>query len=107
VQPLAAEITKAPASNTEDAVVLASRAAEGASPAGGVGMIYTAIVTIDAVDAATGMVRFTGPGGHPAETIAQRAEGRAFLAQLKPGDRVEITYGEALAVAVAPSTHGR
>jgi hypothetical protein len=39
--------------------------------------------------------------------MAQRAEGRAFLAQLKAGDRVEITYGEALAVAVAPSTHGR
>jgi hypothetical protein len=48
VQPLAAEITKAPASNTEDAVVLASRAAEGASPAGGVGMIYTAIETAPA-----------------------------------------------------------
>jgi hypothetical protein len=101
-QSLAAEITKAPASTSHDAVVLASRAAEGASPAGGVGMIYTAIVTVDSVDAATGTVRFTGPEGRHRETIAQRDAGRAFVAQLKPGDRVQVTYGEALAVAVAP-----
>ena len=102
-QSLAAEITKAPASTSHDATVLASRAAEGASPAGGVGMIYTAIVTVTSVDAATGTVRFTGPEGKERETMAERDVGRAFIAQLKPGDRVEVTYGEALAVAVQPA----
>ncbi|HZF27810.1 MAG TPA: hypothetical protein VE907_01705 [Gammaproteobacteria bacterium] len=102
-QSLAAEITKAPASTSHDAAVLASRTAEGASPAGGVGMIYTAIVTVTSVDAATGRVSFTGPEGRERETTAQRDAGRAFVAQLKPGDRVEITYGEALAVAVRPA----
>src|SRR5882672_5466931 len=102
-QSLAAEITKAPASTSHDAAVLASRTAEGASPAGGVGMIYTAIVTVTSVDAATGRESFTGPEGRERETTAQRDAGRAFVAQLKPGDRVEITYGEALAVAVRPA----
>jgi hypothetical protein len=102
-QSLAAEITKAPASNTQEAVVLAARAAEGASPAGGVGTIYTAIVTVDSVDAATSTVSFTGPEGKQRETTAQRDAGRAFIAQLKPGDRVQVTYGEALAMAVTPA----
>jgi hypothetical protein len=104
-QSLAAEITQAPASTSHDAELIGARAAEGDSPAGGVGMIYTAIVTVDSVDAATGTVTFIGPEGKKRETTAQRDTGRAFVAQLKPGDRVEITYGEALAVAVAPSAH--
>ena len=100
---LAADLTKAPQSNTQDAVVITSRAAEGASPAGGAGVIYTAIVTVDSIDTASSTVSFTGPEGRQREVTAERDAGRAFIAQLKPGDRVQVTYTEALAVAVAPA----
>ena len=100
---LAAEVTKATASADDAAVVLASRAAAGERPGGGVGVMYTALVTIDSIDAATSTVSFTGAEGKQREVTAERAEGKAFISQLKPGDRVQVTYGEALAIAVAPS----
>jgi hypothetical protein len=106
-QALAAEVTKAETSSEEDAVLLEARAAEGDKPAGASGMLYTAIVTIDSVDTATNTVSFTGPEGNQRETTVERAEAREFIAQLKPGDRVQLTYGEALAVAVVPTTEER
>jgi hypothetical protein len=106
-QALAAEVTKAEASADDDAVVLGSRAAEGDRPAGGVGTLYTAIVTIDSIDPATNTVSFTGPEGKQRETTVERDEGREFIRQLKPGDRVQLTYGEALAIAVAPADEDR
>lgn len=99
----AAEVTEAPASTEEQPVVVGSRrAALGERPAGAVGLVYTAIVTIDAVDPETGEVRFTGPGGQPREVSFVRPELQEFAEQLKPGDRVEVTYGEAMAIAVTP-----
>jgi hypothetical protein len=106
-QALAAEVTKAEASSEEDAVLLEARAAEGDKPAGASGILYTAIVTIDSVDMVTNTVSFTGPEGNQRETTVERAEAREFIAQLKPGDRVQLTYGEALAVAVVPTTEER
>ena len=82
-------------------------AAEGDRPAGGVGTLYTAIVTIDSVDTAKGTVSFTGPEGKQRKTTVQRDAGRDFIAQLKPGDRVQLTYGESLAIAVAPADEER
>jgi len=106
-QALAAEVTKAEASDSDGAVVLGARAAEGDRPAGGIGTLYTAIVTIDSVDAAKGTVSFTGPEGKQRKTTVERDEGRAFISQLKPGDRVQLTYGESLAIAVAPADEER
>ena len=104
---LAAEVTKAEASADQASVVLGERAAEGQRPGGSVGSVYTAIVTIDSVDAATGTVSFTGPEGKQREVTAEREEGAAFISQLKPGDRVQLTYAEALAIAVAPADENR
>ena len=106
-QALAAEVTKAEASDADGAVVLGARAAEGDRPAGGIGTLYTAIVTIDSVDTAKGTVSFTGPEGKQRKTTVQRDAGRDFIAQLKPGDRVQLTYGESLAIAVAPADEER
>lgn len=100
-QSLAAELAPAGAGN--QATVGAARAAPGASPAGGAGVQVTAVVTVNSVDAATGTVAFTGPEGKQRETKAQSDAGRAFVARLKPGDRVQITYTEAFAVSVAPA----
>ena len=106
-QALAAEVTQVEASDQTAAVVLGERAAEGQRPGGSVGSIYTAIVTIDTVDAATGTVSFTGPGGKQREVTAEREGGAAFISQLKPGDRVQLTYAEALAIAVSPADEDR
>lgn len=108
---LMAEVAEAPATeDTEEAgeqvvpvVLEAARAPLGAKPEGAVGMVYTAVVTIDAVDTDANVVEFTGPGGQPRIIEVQRPEMQAFIKDLSPGDRVKVTYGEALAVAVTPS----
>jgi hypothetical protein len=104
---LAADVTKAEASDATGAVLLGSRAAEGDRPAGTLATLYTAIVTIDSVDTAKGTVSFTGPEGRKRETTVERDAGREFISQLKPGDRVKLTYGESLAIAVAPADADR
>lgn len=106
-QSLAADVTDAPASTSGDAVLLGQRAAEGQRPGGGVGVVYTAVVTINSVNPETHTVTFTGPEGTPRETTVQRPDARTFISQLKPGDRVQVTYGEALAIAVAPAGERR
>jgi hypothetical protein len=107
-QALAADVTEVqPSDDNNGAVLLGSRAAEGDRPAGGIGTLYTAIVTIDSVDPAKGTVSFTGPEGKKRETTVERDAGRDFISQLKPGDRVQLTYGEALAIAVAPANEDR
>jgi hypothetical protein len=100
-QSLAAALAPATAGN--EATVGAARAPAGASPAGGAGVQVTAVVTVNSVDAAKGFVSFTGPEGKKRETTAQTDAGKKFVAGLKPGDRVQITYTEALAVSVAPA----
>jgi hypothetical protein len=108
-QALAADVTEVQPSDDDNnsAVLLGSRAAEGDRPAGGIGTLYTAIVTIDSVDPDKGIVSFTGPEGKKRETTVERDAGRDFISQLKPGDRVQLTYGEALAIAVAPADEDR
>jgi hypothetical protein len=106
-QALAAEVTQVAASADQASVVVGERSAEGERPGGSVGSIYTAIVTIDSVDAATGTVSFTGPEGRQREVTAERDGGAAFISQLEPGDRVQLTYAESFAIAVAPAGEGR
>jgi len=107
-QALAAEVTKAEASDDDrGAVVLGARAPEGDKPAGAIGTVQTAMVTIDSVNTATSTVSFTDPDGKKRETKVQREQGREFISQLKPGDRVQLTYGESLAIAVAPADEER
>jgi hypothetical protein len=103
-QAIAAELTQAPASaaGSEPVIVETGRAPLGEKPAGKAGLMYTAIVTIDAVDTETHTVKFTGPGGQPREVTAMRPEVQEFVDGLQPGDRVQVTYGESLAVAVNP-----
>lgn len=82
----------------QDAV--AARAAEGQKPAGGVGQQVKATVKIESVDAAKNMVTFTGPKGVKQTVAVKDPKAQAFIKQLKPGDEVEVTYTEALAISV-------
>jgi hypothetical protein len=77
--------------------VEASRAKPGEKPSGQVGRTVTLTATITAIDLANGTVTLTGPGGQ-AQTI--KARDPANLKKVKVGDLVDITYTEAVAIAV-------
>jgi hypothetical protein len=85
----------------QDAV--AGRAAEGERPAAGAGQQTRATVKIDSVDAATNTVKFTGPKGKQRTVAVKDPNAQAFIKQLKPGDEVELTYTEAVAISVDPT----
>ncbi|MHA1527766.1 MAG: hypothetical protein ACTSVG_02005 [Alphaproteobacteria bacterium] len=82
--------------NSSAAVV---RAPEGAKPAGAVGTSVSTIVTLISYDQDTSVVTFTTPDGLP-HSLVVKPEMRDFAKALKPGDRVEIVYTEALAIGV-------
>ncbi len=69
----------------------------GETPGGAVGRQVTAVVTITAIDKAAPSVTVKGPRGGT-ETIKVRDPKN--LEAIKVGDRVEITYTQALAVAL-------
>jgi len=79
------------------------RAAPGEHPAGGAGEAVSARVVIEFVDPVRNVVQFTGPKGKKRVIRVEKPEFRAMLRTLRPGDVVELTYFEALAVKVEPA----
>jgi hypothetical protein len=79
------------------------RAGPGQRPAGAIGQAVTATVTIESVDTSLDTVTFRRPDGIVRTVAIQSPEGRKFIHQLRRGDQVEVTYTEALAVAVRPA----
>lgn len=99
---LLANVTTAPPG--DGAVLVDSRRAPIGEERGGVvGLVYTAIVTIDDVDTESNTVTFIGPDGEPNEITVERPELQQLVAELDEGDRVQVTYGEALAVSMTPA----
>ena len=60
-------------------------------------------MTIDAVDLKNNIVNFTGPQGNVNIVAVKRPEMREFIKTLKTGDKVDVTYTEAVAVSVQPA----
>lgn len=79
------------------------RAVPGERPAGGAGEAVSARVVIEFVDPVRNVVHFTGPKGKKRVIRVEKPEFRAMLRTLRPGDVVELTYFEALAVKVEPA----
>ena len=79
-----------------------ARAEPGARPAGAVGQRVRARVRIEQVDPATGRVAFVGPQGVRREVTPQNPAMADFARRLRPGDEVDMTYAEAVAVRVEP-----
>jgi hypothetical protein len=100
---LAAELKK-PGEGVQgvQAEAAAGRAPVGERPAAAAGKTVTATIVIESVDAAENTVTFTGPRGHRT-VLVESAAGQEFIKQLKPGDEVQVTYTEALAVSVEPA----
>ena len=82
------------------AAVAAGRAEPGAKPGVAVAGQVTATVKIESVDPEKHVVVFTPPGGGLRVVAVQRPEGREFMKGLKPGDQVQITWTEAVAISV-------
>lgn len=82
----------------------AARAAPGAKPGAGVGTTVTTTVVIDAVDRTSNTVVFRGPSGMLRSIEVMDPKMQEFVGGLKKGDEVEVTYSEALAISVEPST---
>ena len=82
------------------AAVAAGRAEPGAKPGAAVAGQVTATVKIESVDQEKHVVVFTPPNGGLRVVSVQRPEGREFMKGLKPGDQVQITWTEAIAISV-------
>jgi hypothetical protein len=105
---LAAEFKKQGESKTVgviDSTSGTARMPEGASrPGAAVANRVKTTVVIDSVDKATHSVTFTGPAGMTRTVDVVDPDAQKFIAALKKGDHVELTYVEALAVTLEPKT---
>ncbi len=81
----------------------AVRAAPGERPGGAAAQSTSSTVTINSVDTKNHTVTFHRPDGVVATIPVKSAQGREFVAKLKPGDVVDVMYTEAVAVEVAPA----
>ena len=80
-----------------------TRAPLGAKPGAGLAQEVTDTVRIDAIDLPTHTVSFTDSAGHSQTITLRDPKMQDFLKTLKVGDRVAVTYTEAVAIAVNPA----
>jgi hypothetical protein len=89
----------------EDGVVQEEvRAPPGQRPGGAVGQSITTTVAIEAIDNSFGTVSFRRQDGVVRTVAIETPEGREFIKKLRPGDQVQVTYTEAVAVDVKPAS---
>jgi translation elongation factor P/translation initiation factor 5A len=62
----------------------------------------SAVVKIKSIDLKTNSVTLTGPKGNTETVKVKRPELQEKLKTLKPGDEVQLTYTEAMAIKVEP-----
>jgi hypothetical protein len=78
------------------------RAPEGARPGAVAGMITTATLEFVAYDPATHEAALILPDGEPI-VVPVQPEMRAFAAARTPGERIEVTFSDAVALLVEPA----
>lgn len=103
-QGIAAQMAKGDTKATEPAVsTFAYRAQEGKPPGGGAVSTVTTTVTIEATDMGTNTVAFRRSDGSVHIVGVKSTNMVAFIRTLKPGDSVEVTYTESVAVNIVPA----
>jgi hypothetical protein len=80
------------------------RAPEGARPRDVVGTQSRQTVRITNVNNNNHIVSFYGSDGLARSLPVHTPQGREFISKLKVGDEVEVTYTEAVAISVEPSS---
>jgi Cu/Ag efflux protein CusF len=104
VEAIAAEIVRPGDTRpATEQTAAAGRAQPGQRPAAVAGDAVRVRVKIDAVDREAGRVTFTGPRGGTRTVTVQRPEMQAFVRTLSPGEEVDITFTEAVAIRVEPA----
>jgi hypothetical protein len=86
-----------------EAVVAAERGPRGQRPQGAVGAGVTETVRIVSVDPATGRTTFVRPDGTTRSVTPRQPEVVAFARALRPGDQVNVTFAEGVAIQVEPA----
>ena len=76
------------------------RAAEGEKPGAMVGESVSTVVKIVSFDASSNLVTFAAPDGFVRSVIVRKPEMQEFAHGLTPGDEVEVTFTEALAIGI-------
>jgi hypothetical protein len=82
-------------------------ASNSAMPGHGVGRSMTTAVTIEAIDQGNNTVAFRGTDGTLRVVNVKSPNMQQFLRTLKPGDTVEVTYTESVAVNIVPAAGRR
>lgn len=81
------------------------RAPPGKRPAAAAGHSVVTTVKVDSIDTSFNTVTFKRADGITRTVGVEDPEAQRFIRTLKPGDSVEISYSEALAVSVEPVAH--
>ena len=98
---LAAQIKKpGEASTSSEARQSMSTAQPGAKPGAETRQVVKTEITVKGTDTAQNTLTFVGPQGLTRTVAVEGADMQALLKKMRPGDRVELTYTEALAINV-------
>ena len=103
-QGLAAQMKPGDAAKAAEPVGSAFGSANKSSPGGMGGVSVTTTVIIQAVDLPTNTVSFKRADGSVHAIEVQNPKMKTFIKTLKPGDAVEVTYTESIAIDVQPAT---
>ncbi len=102
-QGLAAQMKTGDAAKATAAVGSTFGAANASSPGGTGGVSITSTVIIQAIDLSTNTVSFKRADGSVHAIEVENPKMKEFIKTLKPGDAVEVTYTESLAIDVEPA----
>jgi hypothetical protein len=97
---IVAQMAAVDASGEPTGTTVAARAPEGARPGALMGTEVTTVVTFESFDAATDTVTFTTSDGLAHSVVVEDPAMQDFAMGLEAGDRVQVTYTEAVAIAV-------
>ncbi len=104
-QGLAAKVVKSNApAVTEQESATTTAAKPGAKPSAKVVYNITTTVKIDSIDTSLNTITFHRADGGARTIAVESQEGKDFIRTLKPGNLVDVTYTESVAVAVVPAT---
>jgi hypothetical protein len=84
------------------ATAAAARAAEGERPGVALGAAMTMVVMIESIGPDGRTATFITPDGFLEAIFVRREQSRAFASKLAPGDLVQLTRAETLALVVEP-----
>jgi hypothetical protein len=91
------------ATSTPEQSVATARSAPGQPLGAGAGRTLTSTVEIQSVDTSDHKVTFQRADGISRVVAVEDPDAQKFVEHLKPGDKVQITYTEAVAVNVKPA----